>query len=108
MTRACTIALLIGLVLLGCGNNKRFNSDVWLKADMRERGRMSENLVKGKTLIGKSNDETRRLLGEPEKDWGRVIQYNIDMGLPLKDPKHTGLQVHLDENHYVREVRIVD
>jgi hypothetical protein len=108
MTRACTIGLLIGLFLLGCGNNKRFDSDLWLKADMRERGRMCEDLVKGKTLIGKSNDDTRRLLGEPEKDWGHVIQYNIDLGWPLKDPKHTGLQVHLDENRQVREVRIVD
>jgi hypothetical protein len=30
------------------------------------------------------------------------------MGWPLKDPKNYGLQVFLDENRNVREVKIVD
>lgn len=96
------------LLLPACGNNKSFDSAKWLQADARERGRMCEDLVDSRILIGQSVNQAKLLLGQPEKDWGHVIQYNIDLGWPFKDPKHYGLQVHLDENRYVREVRIVD
>ena len=69
---------------------------------------MSQDLVDSKVLIGKTIEDAKLALGEPQKDWKRVIQYNIDLGWPLKDPKHYGLQVHLDANQNVSEVRIVD
>ncbi len=69
---------------------------------------MSQHLVDSKLLVGRSLAEAKQTLGEPEKDWGRVIQYAIDLGWPLKDPKHYGLQLHLDSSRQVTEVRIVD
>ena len=52
------------LLLPACGNNKRFDSAAWLKADARERGRMSEDLVKRKILVGSSRSELLSRLDE--------------------------------------------
>jgi len=96
-------------LLAACGNNKTFDSAAWLKSDLRERGRMSEDLVKSRVLIGQTADDVRRVLGQPDTTYTTALVYRIDMGMPLKDdPKHTGLQVHLDGNRTVREVKIVD
>lgn len=111
MTKTKTAILLViawVFLLTACSNNRAFVSAAWLKGNMRARGRMSEDLVKRKILVGKTSDEVQRLLGEPEKDYGSVLSYRIDMGWPFKDSKHYGLHVHLDENRNVREVRIVD
>ncbi len=94
--------------LAACGNNHSFNSAAWLKGDARARGRMCEDLVKRKVLLGQSVEEAKRLLGPPDEDYGKALAYQIDLGWPFKDPKHYGLQVHLDENRSVREVKIVD
>jgi hypothetical protein len=48
------------------------------------------------------------LLGPPDTDFGSVLAYKIDFGWLFKDPVQNGLQVHLDENRQVREVRITD
>lgn len=95
-------------LLAACGNDEPFDSAAWLKGDMRARGRMCEDLVERKILIGQTADEAQRLLGQPDKDHASALSYRIDLGWPLKDPKHYGLLVHLDENRNVREVRIVD
>lgn len=92
----------------GFGNDVAFDSAVWLSSSPRERGRMAEDLVAGRTIIGKSFSEVRRQLGSPEKDWGKVIQYQIDLGWPMKKPTTYGLQVHFDAERIVREVKIVD
>ena len=47
-----SIIAIIALLLPACGNHKRFDSAAWLKADSRERGRMSHNLVDNKVLVG--------------------------------------------------------
>lgn len=76
---------------------------------MREpRGRMSQDLVDSKTLLGKSVDEARTVLGQPDFTYPSALQYKIDLGWAFKDPEHYGLQVHLDEKRLVREVKIVD
>ncbi len=105
-----TAFLLVTLVsvLSACGNNKTFDSASWLKADPRERRRMSDHLVKSRILLGQTVDEAKRLLGQHDKDYATALEYRIDLGWPLKEPIHYGLQVHLDENRKVREVKIVD
>jgi hypothetical protein len=111
MTKTKTqLLLIIALVslLAACGNNEPFDSNAWLKGDMRARGRMCEDLVKSKTLIGQTANEAQRLLGQPDKDYGRALSYKIDLGWPFKDHKHYVLLVHLDDNRNVREVQIVD
>ena len=106
--RGLLTVVLVATLFAACGNNKPFNATAWVNADARERGRMSQDLVDSKVLVGKTIEQAKQALGEPQKDWGRVIQYSINLGWPLKDPKHYGLQVQLDENRTVREVRIVD
>jgi len=97
------------VLLAACGNNKPFNSAVWLKADVRERGRMCEDLIKSRVLIGQAADEAVLILGQTDTAYSTALIYRIDMGMPFKDdPKHTALQVHLDGNRTVREVKIVD
>ena len=107
-----TLALLLVIasfsLLTACGNNKSFDSAAWLKGDMRARGRMCEDLVDRRLLIGQPVSEAQRLLGAPDKTYPGMLSYNIDLGWPLKDPIHYGLQVHVDANRNVREVKIVD
>ena len=102
------ILTLMVLLLTACGNNRTFDSATWLKADARTRGRMAENLVKSKILIGESVEKAKRLLGEPDRSYPTALSYQLDLGWPFKDPRHYGLLVHLDQHHNVREVRIVD
>jgi hypothetical protein len=103
------IVVTSSVFLTACGNNKPFNSGAWLKADLRERGRMSEHLVQSKILVGHTSDEALRILGQPDTTYATALIYRIDMGMPFKDdPKYTALQVHLDGNRTVREVKIVD
>jgi len=66
MRRRVTLTLVATMLLLlpACGNNKRFDSAAWLKADARERGRMSEDLVKRKILVGSSRSELLSRLDE--------------------------------------------
>jgi hypothetical protein len=104
----CLLIVALVFSLVACGNNRRFDSAAWLKADARERGRMADDLVKQGVLIGKSVDEAKGLLGAPDKDYGKALSYQIDLGWLFKDPKHYGLILDLDQNSYVREVRIVD
>jgi hypothetical protein len=100
--------LVLVLLFAACGNNESFNSAAWLKGDMRARGRMCEDLVRRKILNGQTDAEAQRLLGPPDQAYARTLSYKIDLGWPLKDPKHYGLHVHLDDNRNVREVKIVD
>ena len=96
-------------LLTACGNNKTFNSTAWLNSDLRERGRMSEDLVKNKILIGQAENQALRLLGQPDTTYPTALMCRLDMGMPFKDdPKHTALQVHFDGNRTVRGVKIVD
>jgi hypothetical protein len=95
-------------LLAACGNNRPFDSAAWLKGDLRARGRMCEDLVERKLLIGQTATEAQHLLGSPDKDYGSVLSYHIDLGWPFKDPVHYGLQVHFDETRRVCEVKIVD
>jgi hypothetical protein len=108
--KTSTLLLVFTLILLlsACGNNRTFDSAAWLKADVRTRGRMSEDLVKSKILIGQTVSEAQRLLGKPDLVYPTALHYHINLGWPFKDSKHYGLQVHLNPDDSVREVKIVD
>ena len=100
------VILVLGLV--GCGNNRSFDAEKWIAGNTRERGRMSEDLVNRKILIGATVAEAEAVLGPPDFKYPTAIQYKIDLGWPLKDPSHYGLQLHFDPNRRVHEVKIVD
>jgi len=95
-------------VFTGFGNDAAFTSDAWLAADSRMRGRMAHDLIDGGSLLARSPSEVRSALGAPDKDWGKVWQYQINLGWPVKKPTTYGLQVHFDHNRTVQLVKIVD
>lgn len=102
------LALALVCLLAACGNNKPFNSTAWQQGDLRTRGRMAEDLVKRKVLVGQPADGVQRLLGPPDKAYPSVLVYNMDLGWPFKDPVHYGFVVHLDADRKVHETRIMD
>ena len=108
MIKSLSLAMALAFILTACGNNRQFDSTLWLKGDARARGRMSQDLVDRKTLIGKTVEEARQVLGAPEKTYPTALQYQIDLGWAFKDPSTYGLQVHFNEKRLVREVKIVD
>jgi hypothetical protein len=87
LAKKAVTVFVVGFVLLSvaCGNSRTFDSTSWLKAGVRERGRMTEDLVKRRVLIGKTAEETQQLLGRADTDYGRALSYKIDLGWPLKD-----------------------
>ncbi len=93
---------------IGLGNDVAFSSGEWLAADSRDRGRMAEDLIAGGSLVGKNIGQVRSTLGTPERNWGTVYQYQIDLGWPMKKPDTYGLQVHFDQEGKVKLVKIVD
>src|SRR5262245_9709280 len=84
VTPVSLLIVIFACMLTACGNNRAFNSDEWLKGDRRSRGRMCEDLVGRRILIGQTEDEAQRLLGRPDTVYPRALSYNIDMGLPFK------------------------
>jgi hypothetical protein len=95
-------------VFTGFGNDAKFSSEAWLAADVRGRGRMAHDLIDGGSLLGKCPSEVRSTLGAPDRDWGKVYQYQINLGWPVKNPMSYGLQVRFDDDRTVRLVKIVD
>ena len=106
--RACVALFVVLGLFAACGNSQKFDEVAWRQGDARERGRMAEDPVKGRILIGKSADDTQRLLGIADIDYGPALSYKIDLGWPLKDPKHYGLLIYLDSNRKVTEAKIAD
>lgn len=58
-----------------------FEHAAWLRGDVRDRGRMVEDLVDRKLLDGKSMEEVMDFLGSPDavRDDG-MIEYTVDTG----------------------------
>ncbi len=102
------LVLAFSAFFIACGNNHSFDSATWIKSDARVRGRMCESLVAGKTLIGQTAEEAQRQLGAADKEYPTALAYKVDLGMPFKDPVHYGLQVHLDADRKVSEIKIVD
>lgn len=90
--------VMIALFGIGCGlvknpfrdySQKSFDSAEWLNGDGVERGRMYQDVFKSRKLDGKTPDDVRKLLGEPDKKQtveGREVwlyyvehQYNTPM-----------------------------
>lgn len=62
-------------------NNVQFDATKWKTRDLRERGRMTNDLLTRDLLAGKSSDELRSRLGEPENiDRVGSFEYFTDPG----------------------------
>jgi hypothetical protein len=93
---------------IGLGNDEAFDSNAWRSANARDRGRMAQHLVDNQCLVGRSAESVGSTLGTPDHDWGKVHQYRIDLGWPMKNPNTYGLQLHFDADRNVKLVKIVD
>ena len=86
-----SICLLVLLGNSGCGFNKfwrnyeqkPFDSQKWRDGDALERGTMIVDLLKKRTINGKTKDEVLELLGEPDKrstaDASEIWHYNVEL-----------------------------
>ncbi len=62
-------------------NSEKFDSAKWKTHDLRERGRMTDDLLAHSLLVGKSPMEVRSLLGEPENiTKAGLLEYETDPG----------------------------
>ncbi len=90
------LTVFIGCIgFIGFGNDAGFDSNAWLNGDARTRGRMAEDLVARKLLVGLSAEEVERQLGHPKKNYGRAVEYHIDLGWPFKNRSITAFRCTL-------------
>ncbi len=57
-----------------------FNQEQWLHGDYRIRGKMVDNIIEDRILIGKSKIEVLKLLGDQGNTAGS-FSYQVDIGL---------------------------
>jgi hypothetical protein len=63
------------------GNIEQFDSSKWKTHDLRERGRMTNDLLTRDLLKGRSSEEVRELLGEPDNvNRNGELEYETDPG----------------------------
>lgn len=108
MSKASLLAVGFVCLLAACGNSRPFDSAAWRQGDPRVRGRMVEDLVGSKMLVGRSGDEVQRSLGRPENEHPGALVYQINMGMPFKDPSRYAFILHLDADRKVRKAQIAD
>jgi hypothetical protein len=85
---------LAGAVLLGggviavslggrcCEDNAPFNPAAWRAGGPAQRGCMTRSLCAGGFLRGKTRAEVIEMLGEPDRDFGRLIEYDVVSPVP--------------------------
>jgi hypothetical protein len=62
-------------------NGLAFDSNVWKSGNLRERGRMTNDLLSKNLLTGKSSKEVFELLGKPENTMNNgTMEYSTDPG----------------------------
>ena len=79
---ATAFLLCICLLLAACFNNESFNSERWIRGDIRVRGRMVRDLRSTRLLEGKTEAEVISLLGEPDyrSELRPAWVYKVDIG----------------------------
>ena len=82
MAFATAFLLCICLLLAACFNNESFNSERWIRGDIRVRGRMVRDLRSTRLLEGKTEAEIISLLGEPDyrSELRPAWVYKVDIG----------------------------
>jgi hypothetical protein len=121
MTRRTQLALLIAIYFLlsvGCtrdlkANSERFESSRWKTSDLRERGRMTKDLVGRELLNGMLSDEVREMLGDPDNvTHAGEFEYRTDPGSWMSGANNGPwihyLNVEFGEDHRVRKAYMTD
>lgn len=87
--------ILINLILLSCGknhqdsNDKKFDSEEWLKGNMKTKGEMTNNLLEINLLEGKNKSQVLTILGEPDQQTKSRIHYTVDPGIKYMNESWT-------------------
>lgn len=86
-----------------------FEPQAWQRGSQVERGRMHEDLLSSRRLIGKSRVEVIELLGPPSHVGENDVSYAIDIGLRFgSDPWLYLLHIEFDNNGRVEAAWIHD
>ncbi len=92
MARHAAVAVLVSALCAGCGKSETeaardaegtetvhspFDSGAWKSGDKSARGKMAHDLVDTGMLIGKTRDEVKSLLGEPDQEGRGFLAYFV-------------------------------
>lgn len=61
-------------------NELQFDTRQWKAGDFRHRGQMAKSLREHSILMGKTKEEVRQLLGDPQKEEVGYLSYKLDLG----------------------------
>jgi hypothetical protein len=59
------------------GDPGQFRGERWRAGGLEQRGRMAADLCASGVLRGKTREEVRDLLGEPDRDFAEVMEYDV-------------------------------
>ncbi len=82
---AGVLAVSLGARLLD--DPEQFTPAGWRSGGLAQRGRMAPSLCASGLPRGKTRAEVIELLGEPDRDFGGVIEYDIASPAPSPHPK---------------------
>jgi hypothetical protein len=88
-----------------CAGPAPFDPAAWRKGSPAERGRMARSLCEGRFVTGRTRGEVLALLGEPDRDFGSLIEYDIDPPAPV--PREEWVHIGFDKTTgRVREAKV--
>ena len=84
-------------VATACGHP--FDAGRWREGDALVRGRMADEIISSRILVGKTHSEVVNLLGQAEYDAPSQLSYTIDLRTKASDPAYLrDLIVRFDEH----------
>jgi hypothetical protein len=88
------------------GDPAHFTAERWRAGSLEQRGRMAADLCASGVLRGKTREEVRDLLGEPDRDFADAIEYDVRSPHPAS-PRPEWVAVRFDRRSgRVAEVKI--
>ncbi len=128
-TNAIVIAFLLSMVVLSAGlfaglrcycyvgfEPVAFEESAWKAADRERRGHMANDVYDQRLIMGKTADEVRAILGDPDDDqhFDRQHRFRYHLGHRGRNPNcpvpltEYSLLVSFDAREIVRDVSIAD
>jgi len=110
LSSVCIFLIIIGIIIIGVPllKEKDFDGELWIRGDEKVRGKMVRDLIRKKTLDGRTKDEVVDLLGPPTVSDG-VLIYTIEKGhsfLSFEWPY--ALKIYFDEEGVVERYYVTD
>jgi len=87
---------------------KPFNEEAWKNGDARARGEMVNDLLNSPTLVNKSIEDVKKLLGEGKMRKG-ILYYPIELGVKVGfEPSIFELAIMFDRHGKAMDYEIVE